>query len=38
VPLAGAKQLALEVDFGPDQDVGDRILWVEPRLFRANTN
>lgn len=35
VPLAGAKQLALEVDFGQDEDTGDRILWVEPRLFRA---
>jgi hypothetical protein len=37
IPLAGAKQLSLEVDFGPDQDVGDRILWAEPRLFRTPT-
>lgn len=35
VPVAGAKQLALEVDFGEDEDTGDRILWAEPRLFRA---
>jgi len=35
VPLAGGKQLTLEVDFGPDEDVGDRIVWAEPRLFRA---
>lgn len=37
VPLAGAKQLVLEVDFGQDEDTGDRILWAEPRLFRAAT-
>jgi hypothetical protein len=37
VPLAGAKQLVLEVDFGQDEDTGDRIVWAEPRLFRAAT-
>jgi hypothetical protein len=36
VSVAGAKQLALEVDFGLAEDVGDRILWAEPRLFRAS--
>lgn len=35
VELAGAQQLSLEVDFGAGEDVGDRILWAEPRLFRA---
>jgi NPCBM/NEW2 domain len=34
VSTAGAKQMSLEVDFGEEQDVGDRILWAEPRLFR----
>jgi hypothetical protein len=33
--VAGAKQIALEVGFGENQDVGDRIIWAEPRLFRA---
>lgn len=36
VSTAGARQMSLEVDFGEDQDVGDRILWAEPRLFRAD--
>lgn len=35
VDLTGARQMALLVDFGGGQDVGDRILWAEPRLFRA---
>jgi hypothetical protein len=35
VPLRGAKQLALEVDFGEAEDIGDRVIWAEPRLFRA---
>jgi hypothetical protein len=35
LPLAGAGQLRLEVDFGPDQDTGDRVIWANPRLFRA---
>jgi len=33
--VAGAKQLSLEVGFGEEQDVGDRIIWAEPRLFRV---
>jgi hypothetical protein len=33
--VAGAKQMSLEVDFGQAEDIGDRILWAEPRLFRA---
>jgi hypothetical protein len=35
VEVAGAKLLTLEVDFGEGADVGDRVLWAEPRLFRA---
>lgn len=35
ISVAGAKQMSLEVDFGLAEDVGDRILWAEPRLFRA---
>jgi hypothetical protein len=35
IPLHGAKQLALEVDFGEAEDIGDRVIWAEPRLFRA---
>jgi hypothetical protein len=35
VAVAGGKQLTLEVDFGKDDDVGDRVLWAEPRLFRS---
>jgi hypothetical protein len=35
VPLEGAKQLTLEVDFGENADVGDRVLWAEPRLLRS---
>ena len=33
--IGGAKQLALEVDFGDNEDIGDRVLWAEPRLFRS---
>lgn len=35
ISVAGARQMTLEVDFGEEQDVGDRIVWAEPRLFRA---
>jgi len=34
VDVAGGKQLTLEVDFGEAEDVGDRVIWAEPRLFR----
>jgi hypothetical protein len=37
VSTSGAKQMTLEVDFGEEQDVGDRILWADSRLFRAET-
>ena len=29
------KRLTLEVDFGQDQDVGDRVIWAGARLLRA---
>jgi hypothetical protein len=32
--VAGAKQLTLEVDFGDNEDVGDRVIWADARLFR----
>ncbi|MGH7193250.1 MAG: NPCBM/NEW2 domain-containing protein, partial [Candidatus Saccharimonadales bacterium] len=35
VPLAGVKQLALEIDFGEFEDTGDRVLWADARIFRA---
>ena len=34
VPVKGAKQLRLEVDFGEDEDVGDRVIWANARLYR----
>jgi hypothetical protein len=35
--VAGAEQLRLEVDFGRDQDSGDRVIWAHPRLFRPSS-
>jgi hypothetical protein len=32
--VAGVQRLQLVVDFGEDQDAGDRVIWAEPRLFR----
>src|SRR4029077_6005654 len=34
LPVAGAGRLKLVVDFGPDQDTGDRVIWANARLFR----
>jgi hypothetical protein len=34
VAVKGAKQLRLEVDFGEDEDVGDRVIWANARLYR----
>jgi hypothetical protein len=36
VSLTGVKQLALEIDFGEDEDIGDRVLWADARLFRSS--
>lgn len=33
--VAGATQLKLVVDFGADQDAGDRVVWADARLFRV---
>ena len=35
VDVSGVKTLSLEVDFGRGQDVGDRVVWANPRLLRA---
>ncbi|WP_435010743.1 NPCBM/NEW2 domain-containing protein [Tundrisphaera lichenicola] len=34
LPLAGAQQLRLLVDFGQGQDTGDRVIWANARLYR----
>jgi NPCBM/NEW2 domain len=34
LPVAGAEQLKLVVDFGPDEDTGDRVIWANARLYR----
>jgi hypothetical protein len=33
--VTGAEQLRLEVDYGREQDTGDRVIWANARLFRA---
>jgi hypothetical protein len=35
--VAGAAQLRLEVDYGRDQDAGDRVIWAQARLFRPTS-
>lgn len=35
VALAGIQRLVLEVDFGKNQNVGDRAAWCEPQLIYA---
>lgn len=34
VAVKGGKELKLEVDFGEDEDVGDRVIWANARLYR----
>jgi hypothetical protein len=34
LPVAKVGQLQLVVDFGPDQDTGDRVIWANARLYR----
>ncbi len=34
LPVAGARQLRLVVDFGQGQDTGDRVIWANARLYR----
>jgi hypothetical protein len=35
VPVANTQRLSLLVDFGADQDTGDRVIWADARLFRS---
>ena len=35
VSVQGVKMLRLEVDYGKDQDVGDRVIWGDPRLVKT---
>ena len=32
--IQGVRKLTLEVDFGKEQDVGDRVIWADARLLR----
>ena len=34
LPVAGVERLKLVVDFGRDQDTGDRVIWANARVFR----
>lgn len=34
LPVAGGERLQLVVDFGPDDDIGDRLIWGNARLYR----
>ena len=34
LPVAGVQKLKLLVDFGRNQDTGDRLIWANARLFR----
>jgi hypothetical protein len=34
LPVSGAEQLRLHVDFGRGQDTGDRVIWANARLHR----
>ena len=38
LPVAGAEQLRLLVDFGKGQDTGDRVIWADARLYRKAKN
>jgi hypothetical protein len=33
--VAGVRRLRLAIDFGADQDSGDRVVWADARLVRA---
>jgi hypothetical protein len=34
LPVTGAEQLQLVVDFGKGQDIGDRLIWANARVYR----
>lgn len=38
LPIDGVRRLSLEVDFGADEDIGDRIIWARARVMRASTD
>jgi hypothetical protein len=38
LPVSGAEQLRLLVDFGKGQDTGDRVIWANARLYRKEKN
>jgi hypothetical protein len=35
LPVGGAEQLRLVVDFGPNDDAGDRVIWADAKLYRV---
>jgi hypothetical protein len=35
VSVKNAQTLQLEIDFGPEDDIGDRVIWAGPRLYRS---
>ena len=35
LPVEGARSLRLVVDYGPTQNVGDRVIWADARLYRT---
>jgi len=36
VSIAGAGELTLEIDFGPREDTGDRVIWASARILRGD--
>jgi len=36
VSISGVKELSLVVDFGEEEDTGDRVIWADARVFRAD--
>lgn len=36
VPIEGVNELTLIVDFGEEEDTGDRVIWAEARVFRGD--
>lgn len=35
VPIEGVNELTLLVDFGEEEDAGDRVIWADARVFRG---
>ncbi|HVW38702.1 MAG TPA: NPCBM/NEW2 domain-containing protein [Pirellulales bacterium] len=36
VSITGVKEVSLVVDFGEEEDIGDRVIWADARVFRAD--